>query len=166
MQLLKPDYTISDFLILTNKWLADRNVRYIFSDLDNTLVAHGETGPKKLDAWLKQLDEAGITLIGTSNNNYERAERFRTRHGVKVIENCGKPRTKVLNDYIQQHNIDKGKTIFMGDQIFVDILCGNRLNITTVLVQPIKGNTPLSVQTTWLFDRSFIRFRKWKKKVD
>lgn len=158
MRNLIPDYYASDYGVINSEWLSNHNYRYIFSDLDDTLVAHRDIGDEKLDAWLTKLNEAGITFIGTSNNDNRRAQRFRDQHGVKVIEDSHKPRRKVIQDYIDTHNIDKDQVIFMGDQLLVDIFCGNRLGLDTVLVKPINSNTPISVQFTWLLDHLLLKF--------
>lgn len=159
---LKPDYYVSDYAVVNRDWLHHHGISYIFSDLDNTLVPHGETGDQKLQTWMEELNEAGITLVGTSNNNDERAQLFRDEHGIIVLEDCKKPRTKILKQYLQKHGISIENVIFMGDQLFVDVLCGNRLGADTVLVDPIDKNTPLLVKSAWMFDRLLMKLFRYK----
>jgi len=47
---------------------------------------------------------------------------------------CGKPEEQLLNLIIEEHSMDKNRTIIVGDNLKTDILWGLQGNVTTLLV--------------------------------
>ena len=63
--------------------------------------------------------------------------------GIGYVRHAGKPSTKGFAEALAQTGIPAHAAIMVGDQIFTDILGGNRAGITTVLVKPIAwGKNP------------------------
>ena len=63
---------------------------------------------------------------------------FKEAAGVEFyIYKANKPSVKGYEEAMKIMGTDKGTTLFVGDQIFTDILGANRTGIRTVMVKPI-----------------------------
>lgn len=120
--------------------LAARGITLLLADLDNTLVPYGVPLPTdEVRAWNAGLQAAGVTLFVLSNNR--RAERprvFCEALGVPFIGHAGKPKAGSFFKAMERMGVSPAQTAIVGDQIFTDILGGNRAGVTTILVRPIR----------------------------
>jgi hypothetical protein len=49
------------------------------------------------------------------------------------------------------------ETAVIGDQLFTDIRGGNKLGLTTILVEPLDENEPVSVRIKRIFEKLFVK---------
>ena len=120
--------------------LQRRGIRLLLADLDNTLVAYGvaEATPE-LHRWREKIEGHDIQLFVLSNNRHpERAKIFANSLRVPYIGHAGKPKTPSFIKAMGEMGVTREQTAIVGDQIFTDILGGNRSDVTTILVEPIK----------------------------
>lgn len=125
-------------------WLVEQGISLLLADLDNTLVPYGVAeATEQVKAWNGELKNAGITLFILSNNRHpQRAKVFAQSLDVPYIGHGGKPKTKSFYKAMKAQDKTKSQTAIVGDQLFTDILGGNRSGVATYLVEPIalKGN--------------------------
>lgn len=133
-------FTARDIYELTGEALARRGFTLLLADLDNTLVPYGVPLPdEKLKAWRDDLAAHGVTLFVLSNNRHESRPRiFSDALEVPYIGHAGKPKTPAFFRAMEQLGASKEQTAIVGDQIFTDVLGGNRAGVSTILVQPIR----------------------------
>ena len=133
-------FTAHDIYRVTGAFLERRGFRLLLADLDNTLAPYGAPLPdEKLKAWRDDLSAHGVTLFILSNNRHESRPRiFAEGLGVPYIGHAGKPKTPSFYRAMEQAGVTKEQTAIVGDQIFTDILGGNRAGVTTILVRPIR----------------------------
>ena len=115
-------------------------ISLLLADLDNTLVPYGVPLPTdEVCAWNRKLKEAGITLFVLSNNRRPNRPRiFSEGLGVPFIGHAGKPAKWGFIQAMEQMGVTAEQTALVGDQIFTDVLGGNRAGVTTILVKPIR----------------------------
>ena len=115
-------------------------IRLLLADLDNTLVPYGVALPTdRVHAWKEQLDREGIALFVLSNNRRpDRPRVFSEGLGVPYIGHAAKPSVAGFYRAMEQMGVAAEQTALVGDQIFTDVLGGNRAGVTTVLVRPIR----------------------------
>jgi HAD superfamily phosphatase (TIGR01668 family) len=121
--------------------LAQRGIRAVVSDLDNTLVEYrGEAIAEEVTAWLLALKEAGVGVCVASNTRrLGRLSRVAAAGGIlHVPGNAGKPGTGGLRRALSLLGTAPEETAMVGDQVFTDIVAGNRLGLMTVLVNPLS----------------------------
>ncbi|MCD8005128.1 MAG: YqeG family HAD IIIA-type phosphatase [Oscillospiraceae bacterium] len=120
--------------------LAAAGVRVLLADLDNTLVPYGVPLPTQaLRDWNRSLAAAGVTLFVLSNNRHtQRPCVFCESLGVPYLGHAGKPKTGGFYKALEQMEVKPAQAAVVGDQIFTDILGGNRAGIATILVRPIR----------------------------
>ena len=153
MDLLTPDILVTHVSVITSAFLRERGIRAVVSDLDNTLVAyHGDEIAAEIAAWLLDLREAGIGVcIASNTRRMTRLERLAGAMGIlHVPGNAAKPRRRGLRVALSLLNSTPANTAMVGDQLFTDILAGNRLGLTTILVNPL---TPREFIGTKLISR-------------
>jgi len=122
------------------KALAEKGVRLVLADLDNTLVPYRVLEPSpEVRAWMEGLREAGITLFLLSNSRKPgRAQRFAERMGIPFRGHSGKPRREGYLKAMERMSCAPAQTVMVGDQIFTDTLGANRSGVTPLLVEPIR----------------------------
>ena len=120
--------------------LTDRGITLLLADLDNTLVPYKVTEPDDvLRAWREELAAAGVELFLLSNSRKPgRPQQFAAKLGIPVIGHAGKPKRSGFRKAMEQTGRTPEQTAIVGDQIFTDILGGNRSGVTTLLVRPIR----------------------------
>ena len=133
-------FTYHDIYELTGEALARRGFKLLLADLDNTLVPYGVSLPdERLKLWRDDLANHGVTLFILSNNRHENRPRtFAEALGAPYIGHAGKPKTPSFYRAMEQLGVAKEQTAIVGDQVFTDVLGGNRAGVSTILVQPIR----------------------------
>lgn len=121
--------------------LRARDIKGIIIDIDNTLVAWDmKYAPPQVIEWLDKLKKEGFSLCLVSNNTKDRVVTFSENLQIPAIHRAIKPRNEPFNRAMKIMGTSPKETAVIGDQIFTDILGGNRLGLFTILVVPI-GNT-------------------------
>ncbi|OFW55182.1 MAG: hypothetical protein A2163_01065 [Actinobacteria bacterium RBG_13_35_12] len=115
-----------------------KKIKGIMVDLDNTLVAWGEkeVSPKIID-WVKEAKKIGLKICIVSNTNSKRAAEFAKIFNIPYHSKYFKPFSIAFNNGLKILDTKKSETVVIGDQIFTDVLGGNRLKLLTILVTPI-----------------------------
>lgn len=85
------------------------------------------------------IKDRGIELVIVSNNSQERVDFFTENNDIIGYGQCGKPSIRKIMSYIDLSNKDSG-VLFLGDQLFTDVICGKRMGVQTAIVRPIPGN--------------------------
>ena len=119
--------------------LRARGVRVLFADLDNTLARYTESSPSpQLRGWVRQLEGKGIRLFVLSNSRKAtRADRFCTDLGIPYLKHAGKPKRGGFQRAMAINAVTPDACAIVGDQIFTDILGGNRSGVYSILVRPL-----------------------------
>lgn len=129
-------------------------IRAVVCDLDNTLAAwRSEDIAAEVTAWLTRLRETGIGVcIASNTNNVRRLERIAQRLRIHHVPgNAAKPGTSGLRRALKLLEATPREAAMVGDQLFTDIVAGNRLGMYTVLVNPL---TPHEFIATKLISRT------------
>ncbi|MDR7318548.1 YqeG family HAD IIIA-type phosphatase [Brevibacillus nitrificans] len=138
LQKLVPNQYVDSIHHIDIDQLKRNNVRAVITDLDNTLVEwdRPEATPEVVN-WLKRLHDAGIQVTVVSNNGLSRVERFCKPLNIGFICAARKPTNRAFLQAVRQMNVTIAETVVIGDQLFTDVLGGNRLGFHTILVVPV-----------------------------
>ncbi len=130
-----------------------KGIKYIFCDLDNTLVPHFSHYPNKnCSLFFQKLHELDFKVFIISNNNKKRVENFCNLLKVDdFVYNAKKPFVKKIKKIIKKHNIKIEDSIFIGDQFITDILVANRLGAKSILVLPLIELSKTSIKNIIIF---------------
>ena len=140
MARLRARFVAHDIYEITGEALARRGFRLLLADLDNTLVPYGVPLPdEKLKAWRDDLNAHGVTLFVLSNNRHKTRPRiFSEALDVPWIGHAGKPKTPSFYRAMERMGVTREQTAIIGDQVFTDVLGGNRAGVSAILVEPIR----------------------------
>ena len=78
-------------------------------------------------------------IIIFSNSNKKRLEPFKKELSVDCCPNAKKPWKKSFLKVLNKFNFELSQVAIIGDQFYTDIWGGNRVGITTVLVNPVSN---------------------------
>ena len=163
-EILRPKvYVNSVYNIDLMKLKKVKNIKGIIVDLDNTLVAWGEkeVNPKIID-WVKEVKKLGLKICIVSNTNSKRVAEFAKIFNIPYHSKYFKPFSIAFNNGLKILDTKKSQTVVIGDQIFTDVLGGNRLKLLTILVTPIVKKDSIGTFFQRNIEKILISF--WLKK--
>lgn len=156
------EYVESVFSIDYKK-LYDKGYRGIIFDIDNTLVHHGDDSTKEIDELFKIIQNIGFKTLLLSNNSEKRIKRFIKNIDSLYIHNAQKPNVDNYLKAIKMMNIKKEESIFIGDQIFTDILGANKSQIANILVKYIRLDNETKIGKRRHLENLILKFYKRNK---
>ena len=161
---LLADLEVSSILDLTPEWFQNNGIRLMLLDFDNTVVAYTVSDPSpEFLRWLEKLRETGVDVMIVSNSRKSRrVPDFCEKWGNPYVKRAGKPSTRGIRSAMAQFDAGPEETALAGDQIFTDILGGNRAGITSILVRPILFSNPFQV-VRFGIEQPFIRLARRKR---
>ncbi len=138
--LLSPTYLFKSILDIEYKKI---NKKILFFDLDNTVIDYNTVFPT--DDYIKlfeNLYNEGYLIYLLSNNHLKRFNEVKNRlKYIKFIYHSFKPFKFKIESLIKKDNLNKNEIVFIGDQIITDIVCANKIGITSILVSPINKSS-------------------------
>ena len=149
------EYVKSVFDIKFKK-LYDSGIKAVIFDIDNTLVFQDEDSTEETERLFSALHKLGLKTMILSNNNEERVRRFLRNIDSPYICKAYKPFRKGYLRALEMLAVEKEQAVFVGDQLFTDILGANRCGIRSILVRYIEksGSKP---QLRRKFEKAILR---------
>ena len=136
--ILYPKAHFNNVKEISIEFLKKNNIKALILDVDNTLIDYDRNMPDGIVEWVEQLKYDGIKFYIVSNTNKkDKVEQVSQKLKIKYNYFAKKPLKtgfKKVQEKLQEpsHNI-----AVVGDQIFTDIVGGNRCKMFTILVEPI-----------------------------
>ena len=143
--ILYPGEEAASYDSIDYRKLYEEGYRGIIYDIDNTLVPHGAPADDRVVAFFKDLKKIGFKTCLISNNKKERVLPFARAVGAKAVWKAGKPSGRNYLLACRIMGTKAGNTVFVGDQIFTDVLGANLAGIRSVLVQPIHPKEEIQI---------------------
>lgn len=141
--ILSPDLMLNSIYDLSPGFLKERGICLLLMDLDNTLAPYSENRPSvALRNWLDTLKRAGIEPFILSNNRGSRPRVFASALSLDYVGHAGKPSVKKLRAVLKKKGLSAAQAAIIGDQLYTDILCGNRAGVYAIAVRPIDIKNP------------------------
>jgi hypothetical protein len=140
--------------------LRESGIRAILLDLDNTLVRWNayEVSPDIL-RWVESLAAHEMKACIVSNTAYpKRLRRLAGELGLPFTTKAMKPRRVGFREALKLLEVSPSETVVIGDQIFTDILGGNRLGLQTILVFPLHEREFFGTKVTRLFEKLVLKY--------
>ncbi|WP_025027616.1 YqeG family HAD IIIA-type phosphatase [Caldalkalibacillus mannanilyticus] len=158
---LLPDLHVDSIYDIDLEALKKRGVKGIITDLDNTLIEWDRPlATPKLAEWLKKVQEEGFKLMIVSNNNSARVAAFSEPLGLPFIPGARKPFHKAFKEAQKRMNLQPHEVVVIGDQLFTDVLGGNRLDLYTILVVPVAQSDGFLTRFNRRLERIALHFMR------
>lgn len=138
---------------ITAKYLHEKGIKALIMDVDNTLIDYNKNLSDTIIKWAKDIQEQGIILYILSNSNKkEKVKKVADNLGIEFEFFAKKPLKIGFKKVQKKLNMPTENIGVVGDQIFTDIIGGNRCKMFTILVDPI------SIKDFW--------FTAWKRPIE
>lgn len=139
-KLLYPKLYVSSLFDINVQDLYKAGIRGILFDLDNTIIPrNADVFSIEVSSWLKEIRSSNFKACIISNNNAKRVLKLAGELDLPAICYAVKPRRKPFRQALKLLGTCPEQTAVVGDQVFTDILGGNRLGMFTILVVPMAG---------------------------
>lgn len=137
--IIYPKILINSVADITVELLQKNQIKALILDVDNTLINIERKIPEKTKQWVKCMKENNIKLYILSNtNNKQKVEDVSNALDIPYRNLAKKPSKKGFRK-VQELLQEKPENIgVVGDQIFTDVIGGNRSKMFTILVEPIQ----------------------------
>lgn len=137
-KLLTPSQVVKKISDIQPSDLRAQGITAIITDLDNTLVPWRRYSiAEEVVQWLADLETAQIKICIASNTLHtSRLKKLADEMRIPFVDRVRKPWVGGFLRAMQLMESSRGQTAVVGDQIFTDVLCGNRLKLCTILLRP------------------------------
>jgi HAD superfamily phosphatase (TIGR01668 family) len=156
-----PDKYVASIYCVDFQELANRGIKSVIVDLDNTLVGskHMEATPELIE-WLDNLKQFGFQVMIVSNNTKTRVSSFAKPLNIPFIYAAKKPFGQAFDRALKELNSAPHETVIIGDQLLTDVLGGNRRGLHTILVIPVSDQDAVCTKISRSLEKFFFRWMK------
>ena len=124
---------------LSLPYLLSRGLSAAVLDVDRTLLPGRDvTLPDPVLVWLTDAKRRLKLHLFSNNPSHARIAAVADQLGVSFTCGARKPRRGALRRVIDELDLPPERIAMIGDRLFTDVWCGNRLGLYTVLVRPIS----------------------------
>lgn len=139
MRLLQPDRYVTSVHAIDMDALRAAGIEGLLLDIDNTILPRDTNViTDELAAWVTALKERGFRICLVSNNWHERVHLLAEALGLDIVAKAVKPFPFAFWRAARRLGLEPRRLAVIGDQLFTDVLGGNLIGATTVLVQPLS----------------------------
>ena len=136
--ILYPKAHFNNVREITIDFLQNNKINALILDVDNTLIDYDKNLPQETIEWAEKLKNNKIKLYILSNTNKkEKVKEVARKLEIEYIYFAKKPLKsgfKKVQKILEEEPENIG---VVGDQIFTDVVGGNRCKMFTILVEPI-----------------------------
>jgi len=159
LRLLCPAAFVESVPLIDIGELKRRRISAVLTDLDNTLVPWRsyDISPE-VAAWVSEAQKQGIKLCIVSNTRtWTRLQSLAGELRVPFVRRGLKPRRGGFREALKVLGAERSEAAVIGDQVFTDILGGNRSGLYTILVRPLHHREFIGTKISRFFERIVLR---------
>ena len=153
--LITPEYVFKDVTHITPEWLAEKGIRALVLDIDNTLTAdRSQELPTEVAQWLEEMRKTGVALTIVSNGAEQRVKPFARKLGLAYLYRAAKPLPFALMVARRRMGVKRREMAMVGDQLYADRMAAALYGIPGLMVVPRGPDLGAQV----------VLKRKWEKR--
>ena len=138
MKKIYPKAYFSSVLDIKIGFLIKNKIKALILDVDNTLIDYNKNLSEDIIKWSHELQGQGIKMYILSNTNKkEKVENVAKKLEIEYEYFAKKPSKKGFLKIQNNLNLKPENLAVVGDQIFTDVIGGNRCKMFTILVDPV-----------------------------
>lgn len=158
IEIFRPDVYSKSIFDVNYKKLKEKGIKCILLDLDNTIApVNIEKPDNKMKKFLYELKEKGFHLIIMSNSPKKRIEPFKNELELDAAAFSMKPRKAKYQKILKTFGYKPEEVAAIGDQLLTDVLGANRMQITSILVNPMSKKDGISTNLNRIIERMIIK---------
>lgn len=163
LEILYPDAWVASTYKIPFEKLYKKGYRGVIFDIDNTLVPHGAPADERAEALFEHLKELGFSYALISNNKGPRVQMFNQNIHAYTVCDAHKPSPENYIKAAALMGLEKDQILFVGDQIFTDVLGAKLAGIYSILVQPIHPKEEIQIVFKRKLEKIVLHFYKKKR---
>ena len=133
---MKPEKFYDSLAVMPWAEFAGQGIKTALLDFDNTLGPDRATEPEEYSyKCVKMIQDTGIRCCLVSNAKSGRSSKIAEMLGIPCVTFAGKPGTSGVLKAIKLMESAPEECIMVGDQIFTDVIAGNRSGVRTFMVE-------------------------------
>jgi HAD superfamily phosphatase (TIGR01668 family) len=154
---LCPDLYVESLHCIDLSHLKNMGILGIVFDIDNTVTRWGskEVAPT-IFKWLEDAKASGFRVCLLSNNRKARIDDISSMLDIPSAKGF-KPFGSAFLSALSLLGTSPKETAMIGDQIFTDILGGNRAGFFTILVQPMSTDEFITTKLLRRLEKTILR---------
>lgn len=153
MEKFMPDIYQKSIYTIDYDKLYQSGIRFLLYDLDNTIAC---VKVKKITPKLKklfnELQKKGFKVIIFSNAFKKRIKPFSDGLNIEYNSRSSKPKSKNFNKILKKYGYKNYQTAIIGDQLLTDVKGGNKVGITTILINPLSSKELIFTKINRFFE--------------
>jgi len=135
---MKPEKVYVNLVQMPWDKFASEGIKTALLDFDNTLGPDHATEPEEYSyKCVKMIEEHGIRCCLVSNAKSGRSAKIAEMLGIPVVTYANKPGTSGIFKAISLMKSSPEESLMVGDQVFTDVIAGNRAGVRTFLVEKL-----------------------------
>lgn len=157
LKLLRPDKIVDSICDIKLDILKEQGIKAIIADLDNTLLPWSSSRVQDEQVqWVSSVRSLGLKIAIVSNNTFARVEDIAAQLGVVALSRAFKPRRSAFRSVAFRFGLQPAEIAVVGDQLFTDILGGNRSGMYTILVNPMCKKEIIGTKVLRVLEKIFL----------
>jgi uncharacterized protein len=143
--------------------LQEAGARGIIFDLDNTIIPWDSTDMcPAISQLLREVLAKGLKISIVSNNWHSRVKEIALQLDLPFVSRAYKPAKTGFRRALAAMELEPGEAVVIGDQLFTDVLGGNRLGLKTIWVKPLTSREFIGTRIHRRFEKLAVRILKAK----
>lgn len=157
MDIFVPDMYQQNIYSINYKKLKKKGIKCLLFDLNNTLASFDTDYPTdKLKSLMYEL-ERDFKIIIVSNSNKNRLRPFKEKLNIDVAFKSHKPSRRKYKKIMNMYHLKDFEIAVIGDMLLTDICGGNRMGLTTILVNSVSEDEPFRVRLQRKIEKRIIK---------
>jgi len=154
---LYPDIYVDTILDIPMEKLKKSQIKAFILDLDNTITLWNSSEVSaEVVEWFTQIKADGFKACILSNNGEKRILSVARSLDIPFIHRANKPGAASFFRALELMDVKQEETAVIGDQIFTDVLGGNRAGLYTILVVPLDSCEFIGTKISRLMEKMII----------
>ena len=135
---MKPEKVYESLVLIPWGELASDGITTALLDFDNTLGPDHATEPENYSyRCVKMIEDQGIRCCLVSNAKSDRSAKIAEMLNIPVVTYANKPGTSGIFRAIELMKSSPEHCVMVGDQVFTDVIAGNRAGLRTFMVEKL-----------------------------
>lgn len=162
-RLLCPRWQVNSLFEIELDKLHEIGIKGVIFDLDNTIIPwNAHTMPTKIISRLRTFQAEGFRICLLSNNMGQRVSDIAAIFSVPFVSPAYKPSKTGFRRAVAALGLTEREVAVVGDQLFTDILGGNRLGLFTIWVSPLSSDEFIGTKITRKLEKITARILRVK----
>ncbi|HEY3426384.1 MAG TPA: YqeG family HAD IIIA-type phosphatase [Negativicutes bacterium] len=161
--LLCPRVRVNSLYEIKLDVLQQNGIRGIIFDLDNTIIPWDSPSMQpEVMQWLEGVLAQGFKICLVSNNMGQRVQDIAAVLAVPFVARAYKPAKNGFRQAVKIMSLAAHEVAVVGDQLFTDMLGGNRLGLFTIWVTPLSSREFIGTRFTRQVEKLAVRILRAK----